>query len=185
MSSTDCLKFVHVHAFVQLLLTLCKNDPFLELFWSAFSRIRTEYGEIRSISQYSVPMRENMDQNNSRIGILFTQCSTALLFSFLETPGWKVLHWNYTNIRLYLWYWGFTKMLQTEGPCNIKNNAVNRSVGSNWFSKSVWLKKASLKNVIFKWHLVSELCQVKFWWYCSTTSCWWRMYESLLTIFSL
>ena len=115
----------------------------------------------------------------------FTQCSTALLFSFLETPGWKVLHWNYINIRLYLWYWGFTKMLQTEGPCNIKNNAVNRSVGSNWFSNSIWLKKASLKNVIFKWHLVSELCQVMFWWYCYTTSCWWRMYEPLLTIFSL
>ena len=35
------------------------------LFWSAFSRIRTEYGEVRSISPYSVRMRENADQNNS------------------------------------------------------------------------------------------------------------------------
>ena len=34
-------------------------------FWSVFSRIRTEYGEIRSIrsiSPYSVRMRENTDQ---------------------------------------------------------------------------------------------------------------------------
>ena len=31
----------------------------------AFSRIRTEYGEILRISPYSVRMRENADQNNS------------------------------------------------------------------------------------------------------------------------
>ena len=38
----------------------------------AFSRIRSEYAEIRSISPYSVPMRENFgkneDQNNSKYG---------------------------------------------------------------------------------------------------------------------
>ena len=35
------------------------------LFWSSFSRIRTEYGEILCISTNSVRMRENTDQNNS------------------------------------------------------------------------------------------------------------------------
>ena len=44
-------------------------------FWSAFSHIRTEYGEIRSISPYSVWMRENTDQKNLRIWTHFTQCS--------------------------------------------------------------------------------------------------------------
>ena len=39
-----------------------------EIFWSAFSRIRTEYGEIRSISQYSARMREITDQKNSECG---------------------------------------------------------------------------------------------------------------------
>ena len=39
-----------------------------ELFWSAFSRIRTQYGEIWSISPYSVGMQENADQNNSEYG---------------------------------------------------------------------------------------------------------------------
>ena len=34
----------------------------------AFSRIRTEYGEIRRISPYSVRMRKNEDQNNSKYG---------------------------------------------------------------------------------------------------------------------
>ena len=44
-----------------------KKCPYSELFWSAFFRIRTEYGEIR-ISPYSVRMRENADQNNSEHG---------------------------------------------------------------------------------------------------------------------
>ena len=42
-----------------------KKCPYSELFWAAFSRIRIEYGEIQSISPYSVQMRENADQNNS------------------------------------------------------------------------------------------------------------------------
>ena len=45
--------------------TLRKKCPYSELFWSVFSRIRTEYGEILCSSPYSVRMRENMDQNNS------------------------------------------------------------------------------------------------------------------------
>ena len=49
-------------------MSLRKKCPYWELFWSVFSRIRTEYGEIRSISLYSVQMRENTDQNNSEKG---------------------------------------------------------------------------------------------------------------------
>ena len=45
--------------------TLRKKCPYSELFWSAFSPIWTEDGEIRSISSYSVRMQENADQNNS------------------------------------------------------------------------------------------------------------------------
>ena len=41
-----------------------KSVLYSELFRSAFSRIRAEYGEIRSISPYSDRMRENVDQNN-------------------------------------------------------------------------------------------------------------------------
>ena len=51
-------------------LTLRKKCPYLELFWSAFSLIRTEYGEMLSISPYSVSMWENADQNNSEYGHL-------------------------------------------------------------------------------------------------------------------
>ena len=49
-------------------LALGKKCPHSELFWSVFSRIRTEYGEILRISPYSVQMRQNTDQNNSEYG---------------------------------------------------------------------------------------------------------------------
>ena len=41
---------------------LRENVQIQRYFWSAFSRIRTEYGEIHRISLYSVRMRENTDQ---------------------------------------------------------------------------------------------------------------------------
>ena len=44
---------------------LLEKCPYFELFWSAFSRIRTAYGEKRSIFPYSGQTRENKDQNNS------------------------------------------------------------------------------------------------------------------------
>ena len=37
-------------------------------FWSVFSRVRTEYVEIRSMSSYSVRMRENSNQKSSIFG---------------------------------------------------------------------------------------------------------------------
>ena len=53
---------------VQNTLSLRKKCPYSELFWSAFSRIWTEYREIWRISLYWVRMWENMDQNNSEYG---------------------------------------------------------------------------------------------------------------------
>ena len=51
--------YLDLHRF----LTACKSVRIWNLFfWSVFSHFRTEYGEIRSISWYSVRMRENTDQ---------------------------------------------------------------------------------------------------------------------------
>ena len=50
------------------LLWLYEKCPYFEFFWSVFSRIRTEYGEIRSASPYPDQMRENTDQKNSEYG---------------------------------------------------------------------------------------------------------------------
>ena len=49
-------------------LTLRKKCPYSELYWSAFSRSMTEYGEILRISPHSVQMWENADKNNSKYG---------------------------------------------------------------------------------------------------------------------
>ena len=58
------------HELNQHSLWLHKMCPYSEIFWSVFSRIRTEYGEIRSTSPCSVQMRENMDHNMDHM--LFT-----------------------------------------------------------------------------------------------------------------
>ena len=44
-----------------------KSFQIRSFFWSVFSHIRTKYGETRSISTYSVRMRENTDQKKLRI----------------------------------------------------------------------------------------------------------------------
>ena len=48
--------------------SLRKKCPYSRLFWSAFSHILTEYGEIWSISLYLVRMSNNMDQTKSEYG---------------------------------------------------------------------------------------------------------------------
>ena len=48
-----------------LLNTLREKCPSSGLFWSAFSRISTEYGEILRIPPYSVQMRKYTDQNKT------------------------------------------------------------------------------------------------------------------------
>ena len=49
-------------------LSLRKNCTYSEFFSSVFSRIRTEYGEIRRISPYLVRLRKNKDQKISKSG---------------------------------------------------------------------------------------------------------------------
>ena len=47
---------------------LREKSLYLELFWSVFYRIRTEYCNIFPVSPYSVRMWENTDPNNSKYG---------------------------------------------------------------------------------------------------------------------
>ena len=49
---------------------LREKCPYLELFWSSFFRIWTQYEEVRLISPYSVRIQENTDQKNSEYGHL-------------------------------------------------------------------------------------------------------------------
>ena len=45
-------------------------------FWSVFSFIRTEYGDLRRKSLYSVQIQENTDHKKLRIWTFFTQCDS-------------------------------------------------------------------------------------------------------------
>ena len=82
-------------------------------FWSVFSRIRTQYGEILRISPYSVQMRQNTDQKKLRIWTLFTQCFLMcdhLIFkSFLFQMGifrrTRVPFFEWTILRSSHWRW--------------------------------------------------------------------------------
>ena len=64
----ECFKAFSSNTVEKLLFLLCEKCPYSEFFWSVFSRIRTEYGETRSISPYSVQMRGNKDQKKSEYG---------------------------------------------------------------------------------------------------------------------
>ena len=64
-----------------------KSVQIRSYFWSVFSCIRTEYGEILRISPYSVRMWENTDQEKLRIWTLLTLC-----WSKLTIPIYRVAH---------------------------------------------------------------------------------------------
>ena len=51
-----------------------KSVQVRSFFCSVFSRIWTEYGEMRSISPYLVRMRQNTDQKKLCIWTFFPQC---------------------------------------------------------------------------------------------------------------
>ena len=62
--------------------SLLEKCPYLELFWSVFSHIRAEYGEMLRISPYSVRMWENTNQNNCECGLFLrsdSSCKTSIL----------------------------------------------------------------------------------------------------------
>ena len=65
--------------------TLRKKCPYSELFWSVFSRIRTEYGEILRISLYLVRIGENTVRNNSENGHFLS--SAAMLHNVRLLPA--------------------------------------------------------------------------------------------------
>ena len=52
--------------------------PYSEFFWSLFSAIWTEYGEIQSVSKYSVQMWENKDKKNFQYGRFSRSASQAI-----------------------------------------------------------------------------------------------------------
>ena len=80
------------HWLILLSFHCVKSVQIRNFFWSVFSCIWTEYGEILHISPYSVRMRENTDQKKLRIWTLFTQCLLHGCNGYGETKCKFVLH---------------------------------------------------------------------------------------------
>ena len=68
-----------------------KSVQIRSFFWSIFSRIWNEYGDLRSKSPYSVQIRENTDQKKTPYLDIF--CAVKL------TPGFKNHMRNFGNFR--------------------------------------------------------------------------------------
>ena len=70
-------------------ITLRKKCLYSEFFWSPFSRIQTQYGDLQSKFTFSVQMRENADQKSFEYGH-FSRSVTRkfkfkrLLFSLMQ-----------------------------------------------------------------------------------------------------
>ena len=72
------------------LINSIKSVQIGSFFWSVFSRIRTEYGDLRTRSPYSVRMRENTDQKLSRY--LDTFHAVSIIFITLQTFSLNYLY---------------------------------------------------------------------------------------------
>ena len=75
-----------------------KKCPYSEYFWSLFSFIRTEYGDLHSRSPYSVRMRKNKDQQKTpnsdtfhAVKLLFSQRSAVKKLGFFKWGIQKVV----------------------------------------------------------------------------------------------
>ena len=90
--SHDCHRFC-MHS-KNYLLTLREKCPCPEFFWSVFYCIwTTEYGEIQSISTYTVRMRENTDRKNFEYGFasyIKLLKSSANLTNVFQRNLWKL-----------------------------------------------------------------------------------------------
>ena len=90
--SHDCHRFC-MHS-KNYLLTLREKCPCPEFFWSVFYCIwTTEYGEIQSISTYTVRMRENTDRKNFEYGFasyIKLLKSSANLTNVFQWNLWKL-----------------------------------------------------------------------------------------------
>ena len=74
-----------IQVFISLFqITLREKCPYSRFFWSVFSCLRTEYGEMRSFSPYSVRIRENTDQKNSEYGHFSRSVSFSIIFQSFD-----------------------------------------------------------------------------------------------------
>ena len=74
-------------------MSLREKSPSSEFFWTVFSGIRTEYGEMRIISLYSVRTQENTNQKNSEYG----QCSWSV--HKRDSTKWTIMNYHLPHLK--------------------------------------------------------------------------------------
>ena len=95
-------------------LPLRKRCPYSKFFWSVLSCMRTEYGEIRSISPCSVQMRENKDQKNSEYGhflrsvpyrdyVIICRKMSKIIHGVMIFNNNVIIAYHILNSNTYLW----------------------------------------------------------------------------------
>ena len=122
-------------------------------FWSVFSPIWTEYGEILRIYPHSVRMRENMDQKKLRIWALFTQCEDCW-------PWRKALIWKrefYVKYCVSSFFFVFDK------------DFCKKNYGKNWWCRKIfqWLvyrRDTASQSSIYISNIsnINQLCKIEF-----------------------
>ena len=97
-SDTDihCTKFDGVEPYLNFALYnfdwnihCVENVQIRSYFWSVFSCIRNEYGDLLRKSPYSFQIQENTDQKWLHIGTLFTQWDRFLVETEISTLAWS------------------------------------------------------------------------------------------------
>ena len=63
---------------------LLEKCPYSNFFRPVFSLIRTEYGDIKSVSQYSVQLWENMNQQKHKYGHFSRSAKHKGFYTFAE-----------------------------------------------------------------------------------------------------
>ena len=98
--------------FLWRIITAWKVSKYVVFFWSMFSRIRTEYGEILRIFPYSVQMWKNTDQKKPRIWTLFTQGISLIGITLLHKQPQKYINADlkicqYIRLHVKIIWWRF------------------------------------------------------------------------------
>ena len=91
--SLDVPLFQQNNSSIPKLSHCVKSVQIRSFFWSVFSCIWTEYGDLRSNSPYSVWIWENTDQTKLRIWTLFMQWVLLFIF-FIITRRGIVYKWH-------------------------------------------------------------------------------------------
>ena len=112
-------------------------------FCSVFSFIRSEYGDLRNKSMYSVQIRENTDQKKLRIWILFTQCNLFQISG--NTPSTSVARIESSDAYISCIIKSNCEMQELSGKKPDRHKHSIKKTDSNWITNQGGLNKKEIQ----------------------------------------